>query len=1030
MKRKLLRQWPILLAILVITTLSSSVLNAQTSEVRGVVKYDRGLPLPGATVVVKGTTTGTTTDATGSFSLNARQGDILIISFIGYVSQEVIVSGNTIEVTLEEEAIALEDVVVVGYGTVKKSDLTGSVSTVKAESLTSTPANSIENLLQGRSAGLQIITSSQDPGSGSTVRIRGESSLHGSNAPLMVVDGFPMGDAGNLKQINPSDIVSVEVLKDASASAIYGSRGANGVIIVTTRKARQGSTKVSIRQQTTLSQFTSKFNVWDNTVLLAQLSNEGRVNAGYTPLFVGETYSNGVYYPSVEEIASGTWPYHTDWVDVVFRDLPVSNNTVVSINSANETTSFNLSVNNFDENGVYIKDDYSKQIVNLSVNHKVAKWLSISTTNILTKGFRNYNADLAYYRSPLWPVYNDDGTYFQASETDFSNPMALTDLRTNETSSLDLYSSWMAEADISRSLKLRSQLNYKYGTYVTDKYSPKQYTEAGYFNDGKAEIYNWLSNYFVSETYLTWDREFGAVHHITAMAGQSFEQYMQRSSSLIAYGFINESLGNENMGSGDPEMNEISNGLAESRLLSFMGRLNYAFMDKYLFTATMRADASSKFGANNKWAYFPSGAVSWKAHEEDFIRNLGVFDELKFRLSYGISGNQGISAYQTLSRYGIEKYYYDGSWNTAIGPGYVSGLTGDDYRFKVWSGIPNLDLKWETTAQYDFGIDMSFLNKKITAVFDIYKKHTYDLLRLKNLTLSSGYDLMWVNDGEIDNSGIEFTLTGNIISQKDYGLSASLIYTRNRNIVLDLGDATSTGLTTDPNDGMLYEFWGSSLGTFSQTPNILAIGQPVNVFYGFKVDGIVQSDAEGLAAGLNDNFPYQAGEFKYVDINEDGTVDFDDRTIIGDPNPDFIMSLSLNGRIKNFDVEVFLNGVFGNDVINYTKWGGQPYTTPLRWTLDNPNNDYPSLRDDRTYYFSDWWIEDGSFVRIQNVNLGYTMKTSGVKWMDNVRLYLNASNLYTFSKFKGYDPEVGLKGIYYGGYPRLRKLTIGLDLTF
>ncbi len=1028
MKQKPQWQWTFIMSVFLLLSLPV-VLHAQEQSIQGIVSYDRGTPLQGATVFIKGTTIGTTTGPEGEFSIPARQGDILVISFIGYTTREVPVSGTNLSITMTEEAVSLDDVVVVGYGTVKKSDLTGSVSTVKVETLTKTPANSIENLLQGRSAGLQIITSSQDPGSGSTVRIRGESSLQGSNAPLMVVDGFPMGDAGNLKQINPADIVSVEILKDASASAIYGSRGANGVIIVTTRKAKEGTTRVNITQQTTLSQFTSGLNVWDNSVLLAQISNEGRINAGYVPLYTGTTFSNGVYYPSVSELESGAWPYHTNWGEVVFREFPVSNNTVVSINSANSTSSFNLSVNNFDEQGVYIQDDYNKQIVNLGVTHKVKPFLTISTSNVLTRGYRNYNGGLAYYRNPMWPVYNEDGTYFLTGDNDYSNPMALTDLRTNTTNTIDLYSSWAADLSITPHLKVRSQLNYKYGSYVNDTYNPDIYTQSGDFNNGDAGIYNWLSNYLVSETYLTWDRDLGDIHHLTIMAGQTFENYMQRSSTLKAYGFLNESLGNESMVSGEPEMNQVSNDYGASRLLSFIGRINYTLKNRYLLTFTMRSDASTKFGGNNKWASFPSGAISWKAHEEEFIRDLNIFDELKFRLSYGISGNQAIPSYQTVSKYGIEQYYYNDAWRTVIGPGYVSGYTGDDYRFKVWRGIPNLDIRWETTSQFDFGIDLGLMNRKVTAVFDYYRKYTYDLLRLKYLPLSSGYDEMWVNDGEIQNTGFEFTLNGNIISQKDYGLSASLIYSRNRNTLLALGDVSSSGLTADPNTGMLYEYWGNSLGTFSMIPNILAIGQPINVFYGYKVDGILQNSEDGLAQGLTGDFA-QPGEFKYLDVNEDGTFDQDDRTIIGDPNPDFTMSLSLNGRIRNFDLEIFLNGVFGNDVINYTKWGGQPNTAPLRWTQDNPNNDYPSLRDNRTYYFSDWWIEDGSFVRIQNASLGYNVRAEKISWLQNMRFYVSAQNLYTFSKFAGYDPEVSTKGIYSGGYPRLRRVTVGLDITF
>jgi TonB-dependent starch-binding outer membrane protein SusC len=1029
MRKTFLKYWHCLIALILLTTLSSSPVFAQVKEIKGVVKVQAGQTLPGAVIKVKGTTNGTATGTDGQFTIKAEQGDSLQISFMGYNTVTIAVTGSFINVTMLEEAINIADVVVIGYGSVKKSDLTGSVSTIKVEALQSIPANSIDGLLQGRSAGLQVINSSDDPAAGSTVRIRGGSSLYGSNSPLLVVDGFPLGEAGSLKQINPADIISVEVLKDASASAIYGSRGANGVIIVTTNRAKAGTTRINIKQQTTLSQFSSKLNIWRNMVLMAQLNNEDRINGGMVPLFTGTTYSNGVYYPSVEEIKSGAWPYYTEWDKVVFRDVPVSNNTTISINSANETTSFNLSANYFDQQGVYIKDGYSKGIINLGVTHKVFDFLTISTNNIISKGFRNYNGGLAYYRNPLWPVYDETGAYFLAGDTDYTHPLAITNLQTNKTNSMDFISSWQADVKFNKHLILKSQLNYKYGTYVNDQYYPKVYTELGVTNNGAAGIGNWLGQDVISETYLTYEKSFGRMHKLSAMIGHSYQTSMSRSSSLWAYDFVNEATGNENMASGDPEKNIVSNSYSKSELVSVLGRVNYTLLDKYLFTLTMRTDGSSKFGANNKYAFFPSGAVSWKAHQEDFISNMNIFDELKFRMSYGLSGNQGISPYQTLSQYGVEEYYSDGSWVTAIGPGYVSGYTGSDSRFRVWSGIPNEDLKWETTAQFDFGVDMAFLNGKIKSTFDYYVKNTSDLLRQTLLSLSSGYDVMWVNDGEIQNKGFELSLTGVLVDEKDADFSATIIYSRNRNKVMALGEETSAGLNTDPVTGMKYKFWGSTLSTFSQYPNILAIGKPVNVFYGYKVDGIIQSEEEGLAAGLSGDLA-QPGEYKYVDVSQDGDFTDDDRTIIGDPNPDFLLSLALNGRYKNFDAEIFLNGVFGNDVIYTTQWGGQANTMPLRWTQDNPNNEYPSLRQSRTYYFSDWWVKDGSFLRIQNVDLGYNFKSEKVNWIKNLRLYVNASNLYTFTKFKGYDPEVGTDGIYWGGYPRLRRWTFGLDITF
>lgn len=996
--------------------------------VAGCVKDAAGDFLIGATVQVKGISGGTITDIDGNYILkDVPRTATLVFSYVGMQNKEVPVNGkSTINVTLLDDALQLEQVVVIGYGSVKKSDVTGSVTSVKTEALKEIPANSVEGLLQGRAAGLQVINSSQDPGAGATVRIRGGSSLRGSNAPLVVVDGFPLGDAGDLKQINPSDIVNMEILKDASASAIYGSRGANGVIMITTKRAKTGTTNITVRQQITLSQFDTKLDLWRDPVLMASLNNESRINGGLDPLYVGKVSSTGVYYPSVEELQT-TWTTNTRWDDLVFRDTPVSNNTTATISSSNDRTVFNLSANFYTDNGMYIKDDYTKGGYNLSVDHNIYDNFKVRFSNILSRGVRNANGGLSYWRNPIYPVYDENGDYYLTNASDFSHPMAITDLQKNETKSLDVISSVALEWQLFPFLKLTSQLNYKFGKSVSDRYYPKKYTEAGEFSNGQAEIENWEGHNLVSETFANFQKKFDK-HDIGAMVGYSYEYYMSRSSGLTGKDFVNEALGNENMGAGNPEKNEIWNGYSDNKLVSGMFRLNYVYDNKYLLTLTARADGSSKFGKNNKWAMFPSGAVSWKAHEESFIKNLNVFDELKFRFSYGISGNQGISPYQTLSRYGTDKYYNDGSWATTIGPGYVSGWTGPGWIYRVWSGIPNPDLKWETTAQADFGIDMAFLNRRLRVSFDYYDKQTSDLLRERNLALSSGYDKMWVNDGKIQNRGFEVTVDADILQTKDWQLSGTLIYSRNRNKVKDLGNTLESGLVTDPMTGMLFEYSGNSLEQYRDYTNILAIGQPVNVFYGYKVDGIVQTLNEGIDAGLSGDYA-NPGEFKYMNLNGDSEISEADKTIIGDPNPDFTASLALNLSWKKFDVSVFLNGVFGQDVLN-TKAFGEPSNSPLRWTPDNLTNKYPSLRDGRQVKISDWWIEDGSFLRVQNLNIGYTFDLPKKSFLSKARIYMNASNLYTFTKFKGYDPEVGLDGVYSGGYPRLRKWTFGLDLTF
>lgn len=1025
----------ILVLLSALSLFGGGVLFAQTADridVSGTVVDRNGEPVVGASVVVIGTMKGAITDADGAFYLSSVAKDAtLSADLLGYKTVTLQLSGRSrVNIILEDDALALEESVVVGYGQMKKSDLTGSVASVKPEKLTDIPANSIDGLLQGRVAGVQVINSSQDPGASSTIRIRGNSSLNGSNAPLVVIDGFPYGDAGDLKQINPQDIVSMEVLKDASASAIYGSRGANGVILITTRKAKENNTKIIVRQQTTLSQFSSKLNLWRDPVLMAMLSNESNINAGLTPTYIGAVNANGVYYPSIEELKT-TWTTNTRWDDIVFRDVPVSDNTTVQVQSSNDRTTFLASANYYRDNGMYIKDYYQKYGGNFSVEHKIYDNLRMKASANLTRNKRNNNNGLSYSRNPIFPVYDENGDYWQYSVQDYYHPLALTNLQKNVSTGLDLISFVSLSWDVLDCLNVSAQLNYKHGESTTDQYFPKKYSERGTFNDGYGSINNWKDDNVVADIYATFDKTFGGKHHLTAMAGYSYENYQSRSSFLASKGYVNESLGNENLASGNPETYSISNGAYKTELVSGMIRLNYAFDNRYLLTFTARADGSSKFGKDNKWAFFPSGAFSWKINEESFLEDAKWLDVLKIRASYGISGNQGISAYQTLSRYGQHKYFHNGAWVTAIGPGYQSGYAGQGGIYAVWSGIPNTGLKWETTSQVDVGLDFSAFGNRLNVTFDWYDKVTDDLLRERNIAPSSGYDKMWVNDGKIRNRGIELTIDGVFFRNRDWNVGGTFVFSRNRNEVLSLGNALEAGLNTDKRTGMQFEYYGNSMEQFRSYTNILAVGQPMYVFYGYQVNGMVQSLAEGLEAGLSgdDALP---GEFKYMDIyNEDGmaTINEDDRCIIGDPNPDWTASLALNASWKNLDLSLFFNGVFGNNVLN-TKRFGQPDNSPLRWTEDNPTDKYPRLNANRQTKLSDWWIEDGSFVRLQTVTLGYTLPFRKNDTSKSVRLYVSGDNVFTFSKFGGYDPEVGILGIYYGGYPRLRKWTIGVDFTF
>ena len=1000
---------------------------AQAPSVQGVVYDVDGSPMPGVSVVVTGTSTGVVTDMDGKFSIRAGVGSVLQFWYLGYetLDEKVTDPALPMEIRMQLSADVLDDVVVVGYGAVKKSDLTGSVGSVKMEAISDLSATSVDGLLQGRAAGLQVMNTSQDPGAGSIIRIRGNSSINGSNTPLVVVNGFPMGDAGALTQINTSDIASVEVLKDASASAIYGSRGANGVILVTTKNADKGKTSVTVKHQTVVSTLSDKVDIWYDPMLMAEVTNEEMVNAGLNPLYIGQTMG-GIYYPSLLEIQNGEWA-HTDWVKLCLR-TPVVNTTTVSVNSSGAKASLNLNVNYYNDQGIYKKDAYDRLNLNAGFDYKITDKIRFSSYNVVSVSRRNVSNGLEYGRNPLWPVYNEDGSYFLAGPTDFSHPLVALSDRLDKTSGRDFLTSGALDWDIVGGLRLHTQLDYRFKTTLQDVYDARTTSQDAHDNNGIAKENTTQYNEILTETYLTWNKTFAGKHVLSLMAGHSFGYEQHRGLYTTARGFVNDVLRNEDMNGSDPSLRQIYNdGYYVSKLLSFYGRANYTLLDRYLFTFTMRADGSTKFGKNNKWGYFPSGAVSWKMHKEKWLSDVRWLSELKLRASYGISGNQGINSYQTLDRYGSEKYWHDGKWVTVIGPGYEAGRTGANDRYFVWGGIMNPGLKWETTAQADLGIDAAFFNSRLRLTADVYYKNTYNLLREKYLPLSSSYDKIWVNDGTVENKGLEISIDGDIISTRDWTFSAGLVFSANRNRVLNLGDAISSGLSTDERTGMLYEVTGPAISMFNQNASILAEGQPMNVFYGYKVNGIIQEDEN---PGFIDPSALldRPGELKYVDLDGDFAITSKDRCIIGDPNPDFTASLNLRASWRNLSLSVFLYGVYGNDVL-YNGYTYSPRVKARRWTQDNPTQDFPSLNSIRQYYLSDYFIQDGSFLRIQNINISYELPV-GKKWLRSVRFYGNIDNLYTFTRFEGFDPEVGLDGIYWGGYPKFRKFSLGIDLNF
>lgn len=1001
--------------------------SGQKTMVQGSVTDRSGLPVAGATITVKDSATGDTTDAKGQFTLNVSTGTVLRISFIGYKTVEMPASDG-MRVVLDEDVTRVDDVVVIGYGSVKKSDLTGSVSSIKAEDLTSAPSHSVDQMLRGKAAGLQVYTGSNEPGASATIRIRGTSSVHGSNDPLYVVDGFPIGSAGNLKAISPDDIESIEVLKDASAAAIYGSRGANGVIMITTKKGRDGRPTVSFSAKTALSSFAKKFDIITDPALYASLDNEQNVNGGGQPKYIGALY-DGVYYPSVEEIRNGTWWHKTDWADEIYR-LGITQDYNVSLSGATDRTQYSVSVGYFDQRGIQIGSDYDKTTARASLKQKVTEYMRLGVDAFINDINNRQTNGIGVGRSPVFPVYDEHGDYFMLSSKDYYHPLALKNHVLNMGRSFDFYGLGYLELQPFEDLVFRAQLGYNSAKSVSDSYSPRKYTETGDLNNGVGTISESQGNKLLPEFYATYTHTFAEKHAVSVMAGFTAEITESRSLTAKGLGFVNDILQNEDLHAA--ENYDVSNAYSKTVLASWIARANYSYDNRWLFTFTARADGCSKFGTNNKWGFFPSGAVSWKMHEEAFMKPLRDYvNEAKFRVSYGLTGNQGISAYQTLERIGnTTNYYLNGNgFVTGYGPGIMSW--GQNYT-RIWEGLANKDLKWETTRQVNVGLDLGLFDNRLRATIDWYDKYTYDLLRQSWLPPSSGSDRMWVNNGEVQNRGWEVSLSGSLIRKRDLQWDLGIIVSHNRNEVKKLE------FFDDAGGAASFEYRDSNDNNFGGIGcSILQVGQPMGIFYGYRYDGIMQNAGEGEALGLT-GLAAAPGEQKFKNLADlydangnlisEGIIGMEDRMIIGNPEPDFTFAINTSLTYKGFDLTLNFTGMYGNDIFNKALQSSAKAKVQ-RWTPDNTQTRYPRLRTGKVWYVSDYFIEDGSYLKLSNATLGYTYRFDN-KFIQKIRAYVTGENLFTWTGFSGYDPEVAANGIFGGGYPKQRIFTLGVNLIF
>lgn len=994
-----------------------------------VINSEDGSALPGVSVAIKGTTTGAITDAEGRYRITVPNAEsILVFSFVGFLTAEI-TTGNrtTIDVRLAGDLKSLSEVVVVGYGTQKKSDLTGSVSSITAKDIRQVPVASLDQALQGRATGVQVTQASAAPGGGVSIRIRGGNSIQASNEPLFVIDGIPIfpsnatfapGNAGGqaqnaLANLNPGDIESMEVLKDASATAIYGSRGANGVVIITTKRGKSGATNVDVENYYGIQQVARQLPLL-NAAEFAEIANESRVNRSQAPIF------------TPDQIASFQ-NNSTDWQSQVFRTAPIRNHQV-TVSGGNDATRFALAGNYFEQQGVVLNSGFTRASLRVNLDKNVTKRLSIGNSLQISRAWNNQqvtditrggvvNGSLVF--SPTLPVRDPQTGQFTFDNSSVpgsqqvGNPVQDALETLNRTVTNRMLGSVYAEYGILTGLRLRTSFGVDYQAGRRDFYAPSTNNRGrNAFGSALVEKKDVISP--VSTVTLTYDRTFGT-NQITLLAGYESQTQTVDFLQSSATNFPTNALEADNLSLGQVVGTPFS-GRSLWRLDSWFGRANYTLASKYLFTATFRADGSSRFGAGNKWGYFPSAALGWRLNEEDFIKDLNIFSNLKLTASWGLTGNQEIGLYQSLAGLNTVRYPFGEVINIGLAP----------------DRLPNSDLRWERTSQYNFALETGILENRVTLEAAYYYKKTQDLLLNVDLPRTTGFSTFLRNIGSVENRGLELTLnSANLTGQFKWNMGGNITF--NRNKVLALGPGETFRLAPGTGDGHL-QITNSS---------ILQVGQPVGVFFGLKTDGIYQT-GDQIIPGSNSFGSTAPGDIRYVDSNGDGIVNNSDRTIIGNPQPDFFFGFTNNFSYKNLDLAVFFQGTHGNDVWNvnshelYRNDGATNNSREVlnRWRPDTPSDYWPSAKN-RPFVLSDRHIEDASFLRLRNVTLGYNLPTNtlGLKWLRSLRVYAQAQNLLTITNYSGFDPEVNSLGqnpvgigIDRGSFPMARTYTFGINL--
>lgn len=979
------------------------------SPVTGIVVDQSGVPVIGAAVIESGTSNGVITDAAGAFSIVIPAEAVLEFSALGYktVIQDA-VPGNEYRIVLPDDTQLLEEVVVIGYGTVKKSDLTGSLSSVSDDSFKDQKVTRIDQALQGRASGVQISNTVGAPGGEVRIRVRGANSVLGDNSPLFVVDGFVGVD---FNSINPNDIESMEVLKDASSTAIYGSRGANGVILITTKSgSKDGRVNVTYDGNVSVSTIIKKYDLL-SAGEYAEAYNEHQIAFGLDPVF------------STDEVASYYENGGFDYVDAVLRTA-ISHQHQLSVDGGNDKTQWRVSGNYLDQQGIVKMSDYTRFNVRASVNTKVNDRLSFrfNVNSSTSKGLNNsgyssantiLNQALAW--APTTNPYNEDGTLVTSDPTGSlkSNPLAL--LYDAETVSEKTFITVLGGANY----KIIPGLSLDFQAAMDQLFDKtKNWTgqdAAGASGSTSASTMDAKARTVQTTTQLSYNRDFGK-HTINAVAAFETQSYSYESVTATATDLTFPDLKYDNLA--QAAAFQTASDYSMWTLVSYLARVNYSYDGRYMASVSVRRDGSSKFSKGNQFSTFPAAAFAWNIKNEKFMAEVPVISALKLRLSWGLTGSQAIEPYATKSAFGSKTYSF------AMGSS-TSGIQISD--------PANPDLRWETTEQTNVGIDLGFFDDRLALEADYYTKTTRDLLLNKTVPSYLGGGSIVSNIGKIRNSGFDFTLTGKIIEKKDVSLESSLNFSILRNKVLDLGDDEVVYLAsnvTGINDGA-YDF-------------IYKVGEPLGTLYGLKYIGPWQKDEAELAAKYN----CVPGDARYEDVDGNYIYDSSDYQIIGHSMPEYTLGWNTNFRYKNLSVNMFFQGVFGLDKLNYNRCiymsasrdvRGATFAEALDRYIPGVNEDayLPAWSPSSTWYpVSSLWLENGSYLRLKNLSVAYDFK---VKKIGDFTVSLNATNLFTITSYKGIDPEASnvgggtsdlMQGVDYGAYPNARSFTLGLNIRF